>query len=293
MNRLALFCKSYRPDLRRACRLTESISRYNRDALPFYMSVPAVDYDLFADKLPAGVCQLLTDEEILAETRAVYGSPPASFPLHLRQQLIKLEFWRLGLAANYLWIDSDSYFIRPFAEKDFLQGETPLTVMHDGGDLFEFMARQGRPEVLTDFRRTVGRSKQLFGRAGADYDFGPSPVLWGRVVLQALADDFIRPRGLTIYQLLTEYPGEITLYGEFLLFSRKIPLLPTTPFFKVFHYPEQFYQAQEEGEWDHSLARHYLGVVIQSNWARLSPPRAKGLARIMAAWRRNFQGRSG
>lgn len=281
MNRLALFCKSYRPDLGRTCRLVESVARYNRDVLPFYLSVPAVDRDIFAEKLPAGICHLLTDEDILSRTRETYGPLPASFPPHLQQQLIKLEFWRLGLAANYLWIDSDSYFVRPFGPEDFFQGEIPLTVMHDGGELFEFMARQGRPEVFTDFQRTVGRTKRLFGRVGPDYDFGPSPVLWAAVVLQALAEDFLRPRGMTIYQLLADYPGEITLYGEFLLYSQKIPVRPARPFFKVFHYPEQFYQAQEAGEWDHSWASRYLGVVIQSNWARLPSARKRGWTRFL------------
>lgn len=291
MNRLAIFCKSYRPDLLRACRLARSVALYNRDGIPFYLSVPMADLDLFARNLEDIPCRLLTDEEIVSGIEKIYGPPPASFPEHLRQQLIKLEFWRLGLATNYLWIDSDSYFIRPFGEQDFMQGEIPLIVMHDGGDLFEFMGRQGKPNVLTDFQKTVGKTRDFFGRIGPVYDFGPSPVLWATPVLQTLAEDFLRPRGMTIYQLLAEYPGEITLYGEFLLYAKTIPVLPTGPFFKVFHYPEQFFAAQEQGEWDVSLAERYLGVVIQSNWARLPTLGERGWFRRLAklhAWREKY-----
>jgi hypothetical protein len=278
MTRLVLFCKSYRPDMLRTRRLAQSLALYNLDDIPFYLSVPAADREAFEACFKPFRCHILTDEEILAQTRAVYGPIPSSFPPHLVQQLVKLEFWRMHRGEHYLWLDSDSYFIRAFGEQDFFREDVPLTVMHDGGDLFEFMARLGKHRVLTDFQGTVRKMQELFNRNGPDYAFGPSPVLWSCQVLQALAEEFILPRKTTIYEILRRYPGEITLYGEYLLYSRKIPLYPVGPFFKVFHYPEQFCAAQERGEWDHSLAERYLGVVIQSNWARL-PLVKKGLPR--------------
>ncbi len=276
MTRLALFCKSYRADMLRARRLAESIALYSLDDIPFYLSVPAADREAFVAHFKPFRCHILTDEEILAQTRAVYGPIPSSFPPHLIQQLIKLEFWRMGLAEHYLWVDSDSYFIRAFGEQNFFWGNVPLTVMHEGDGLFEFMEQMGNPRVRTQFQCMVRKIKKLFNRTGPDYDFGPSSVLWSCQVLEALAEEFILPRKTTIYEILRRYPSELTLYGEYLLYSGKIPLYPVGPFFKMFHYPEQFYAAQEQGEWDHSLAERYLGVIIQSNWARL-PPTKKGL----------------
>jgi hypothetical protein len=274
MDRLVLFCKSYKPDMLRARRLAQSIALYNKEKIPFYLSVPAADRAAFAEHLRPYPCKIVTDEEILARSREVYGPIPSYFPPHLLQQLVKLEFWRLGLGANYLWIDSDSYFIRAFGEKDFFRGEIPLTVMHDGKEeLFDCMARLGRPEIYSDFLRAVGKFRALFPRSGPAYDFGPSPVLWASEVLRSLADEVIKPRDTNIFDILSQYPGEITLYGEYLLYSKKMPVEPVRPFFKVFHYPEQFFESQMRGEWEQSLAERYLGVVLQSNWARL--PRVK------------------
>ena len=52
---LVLFCKSYRQDLRRAVQLCRSVHEFNRDSIPFYLSVPAEDLDAFAESLNARV----------------------------------------------------------------------------------------------------------------------------------------------------------------------------------------------------------------------------------------------
>lgn len=259
----------------RVRRLIQSLELYNRDDLSIYISVPAADYEIFFQYFQKDRCHILTDEGILALTEAVYGPIPASFPPHLLQQLVKLEFWRMGLSEYYLWIDSDSYLIRPFKERDFFREGKPLTVMHEGDGLFEFMEQRGDHRVRTDFQCNVRKTQKLFNRIGPDYDFGPSPVLWSSEVLRSLSEEFILPRRMTLYEILQNYPGEITLYGEYLLYSQKISFAAGGPFFKVFHYPEQFFAAQEQGEWDHSLAERYLGVVIQSNWAQLPPAKKR------------------
>lgn len=279
MPRLVIFCKSYKPDMLRVRRLAQSIALYNQGAIPFYISVPASDRAVFVEHFRSYPCHILTDEDVIAKSQEMYGPIPSTFPLHLVQQLVKLEFWRMGLAEHYLWIDSDSYFIRNFTEQDFFRDGIPLTVMHEKTELFDFMEQWGNYKVRTDFQSNVRRIQQLFRRVGPDYDFGPSPVLWSADVLRSLSDAFIRPRGLTIYEILEQFPVEITLYGEYLLSLRESVFHPCPPFFKVFHYQEQFLDAQEKGEWDYSLAQCYLGVVMQSNWARLKQPAKKRLGK--------------
>jgi len=64
--------------------------------------------------------------------------------------------------------------------------------------------------------------------------------------------------------------------------------MPHKPSFKVYHYPEQFYESQYWGEWDISLAKDYMGVVIQSNWAK--PDLKKMAKKTFSAGIRNMFG---
>jgi len=47
MENIILFIKSYRGDLQRCVALAESIEKYNKDNIPFYISVPTDDIELF------------------------------------------------------------------------------------------------------------------------------------------------------------------------------------------------------------------------------------------------------
>jgi hypothetical protein len=79
----------------------------------------------------------------------------------------------------------------------------------------------------------------------------------------------MRPNDTTIFQILEKYPCEMQLYGEYLLHSKTIPIIPIEPMFKVFHYAGQFFESQMKGESETSLSKDYFGVIFQSNWARI------------------------
>ena len=116
MQDIVLYCKSYREDILRARRLADSIAKHNCDRLPFYISVPREDLVLFKQQLPTEGVSLLEDESILDSS--FRGRSYADFlPPKQMQQVVKSEFWRLGIGKNYLAIDSDSYFIRDFFDK--------------------------------------------------------------------------------------------------------------------------------------------------------------------------------
>lgn len=70
------------------------------------------------------------------------------------------------------------------------------------------------------------------------------------------------------------------LYGEYLLFSKTIPIVPIDPLFKVYHYAEEFFEAQMEGKSELALSKKYLGVVIQSNWAKLPEQKRPPIVRL-------------
>lgn len=269
MEKVAIFCKSYDKDMLRARRMAESVQRFNMDSIPLHLCVPRKDLSVFHECFSGIPCRFFCDEDVFAETAHRYGALPGLFPPHLMQQLIKLEFWRMGCCENYVWLDSDCYFIRPFFFSDFFaDGEIPYTIMHDNTELLSFARRMGRKKIIDDFIAMTRRMQEAFGRSGDVVDFGYPPLVWSAKVLQSL-DDCLRQRGKTIYDLLTRYPCEMQLYGEYLLYDKSIPVIPREPMFKVYHYAEQFYEDQEKGEYEYSLAQRYLGVVMQSNWARL------------------------
>ena len=73
MKKLVLFCKSYSKDLLRAKRMAQSVQRFNRDAIPLYISVPSVELDLFKDNFKDIPCHFLTDEQILDNCIQAHG----------------------------------------------------------------------------------------------------------------------------------------------------------------------------------------------------------------------------
>jgi hypothetical protein len=271
MNPLVLFCKTYDQDMFRARRLVRSIQSFNTDQLPVYLSVPEKSLQQFKECFKGIPCHFVTDESILAATVSVYGNPPSSFPKHLFQQLIKLEFWRLNICQNYLWLDSDSYFIKPFNTADFLHSSgVPYLVQHDCSDLLDFAKKAGMKRVISDYHETRQNMKKLFQRTGPDYDFGPSPVVWSVKVLEDIYSGYLKSQKKTIFSLLTSFPCEILLYGEFVHKRNKIPIYPAKPFFKVYHYIEQFLEDETHGVAVEDIAANYLGIVMQSNWAKVA-----------------------
>jgi hypothetical protein len=267
-NKIVIFCKSYKKDMFRARRMAESVQRFNTDNIPLYVSVPSSDVILFKQCFDNIPCQFVTDEEILDLSCRACGHIPRRFPSDLLQQLIKLEFWRMNLCENYLWIDSDSYFIRNFSRSDFLDDDDhPYTVQHELQELRDFAMRWNKPRIIKDFEKMAKTFQKISNRSGCYFDFGPSPVVWSTRVLKSLHEEYLPKEKKSIYQLLEEYPCELQLYGEYLYKSNTIPIHPIKPLFRVFHYAEQFYESQMMGESESSISRQYLGIVMQSNWS--------------------------
>ena len=64
MEKFSIYCKSYRGDLERVKVLAESIEQYNIENIPFYISCPKSDYDLFRKSLSNNI-NLIIDEDIV------------------------------------------------------------------------------------------------------------------------------------------------------------------------------------------------------------------------------------
>ncbi len=269
MHALSLYCKSFSTDLKRVVRLAESINRFNSDNLPFVVSVPRQELALFKEHLQGRHVTLLADDEIVRANRRLDSESVAQLPGNISQQIIKSEFWRLGLSDAYLCLDSDSVFIRPFHVSDYITADgTPYTVMNEAHDLLFDALTCGKVGVIGNFLREAQAVQGLFERRGKAYSFGPMPMVWHRAVWESLEAQYLAPRDMNFADAIKIAPLESRWYGEALLKYKAIPLMPTEPFFKVYHYAWQLDEDLRRHIGPDQLAQLYSGVIYQSSWER-------------------------
>ncbi len=262
MNNIIIYCKSFCRDVDRVKALLKSINKHNKDKIPFYISTPSEDIQLFKNTIGTDDYTLITDDEIVGKKLAQSWQ---------NQQIAKSSFWKLGLCHNYLMVDSDSYFIRDFTESDFIldaKNSIPYTVMHEQKDLFSWTVKN--VGILGfDPQNSFHESRQpimnLFDRPGRLYDFGPSPVIWSAKVWASLEEEYLNPNNLTFEDLINTMASEFTWYGEWLLVNKTIPLWPIEPIFKVFHYLPEYQEYKTKGYTLENWSRNYLGVVMQGS----------------------------
>jgi Family of unknown function (DUF6492) len=267
MKDIVIYCKSYHRDVMRTKRLAESVRQFNNDNLPFYLSCPSADLQLFKDIVGSDGMIFLADEEINAASPSIRLEDLNALPGGLSQQIVKSEFWRLGICENYLCIDSDAYFIRDFSRNDFLAPDgNPYTVMNESLELRLFGALRQHAKIERNRDAECRAIMEIFGRTGRQYDFGPLPVMWSRLVWADLAEKHLEPRGMNFLDAIKLFPSEMRWYGEALLKYKSIELLPVETLFRCYHYEQQYLDAKESGETDEVLSQIYLGVCSQSNW---------------------------
>jgi uncharacterized protein DUF6492 len=267
MEPIVLYCCSFSRDVLRAKRLAESVTAHNREKIPFYISVPRRDLDLFRSTLAGHAVELIAQEDGIAANPALDMQRVLAMPGGLQQQIVKSEFWRLGLAANYLCLDSEGVFIRDFGRRDFLvEGDVPYSIVHEGRDVLQATTRFGPHRVRGEFLADRQAVMREMGREGIVYDYGYSPYLWSAKVWQDLDRNFLKPRGETFADIVERCPSEFTWYGEALMKYRSIPLWPREQLFRHYHYEHQYWLDRMLGMTKAVLAHDHMGIVFQSNW---------------------------
>jgi hypothetical protein len=286
--KFAIFCKSFRDDLDRFLRLAESVSRHNRDHLPFYVSVPRADRRLFADALGSRGVELMADEDVLG------GSVKQSWTA---QQLVKLHAWRTGFADAWFWLDSDAYFIRDFGLGDFVRGDgsvafpvsRKLHVLEERwGDVFAeldgkaappvSLAELGRPPVpifgaipwwqrwidaarRRSFEARLPRIASFFGRSGPALYYLPGTV-WTRESVRSFEEKVLAPLRATFADLLQYAPWEANWIGEWVIAGgMRGRHLVEAPFLHI-RSDEAIRRARREGLDESRLSRRYLGLQL-------------------------------
>jgi len=248
-------------------RLVESIKQFNDDQIPFYISTPQADKNLLIEILGAEGYQWIADEGIVVANPKGDLQRYKDMPGGLSQQIVKAEFWRLGLSENNLCLDSDSLFIRSFKQSDFITADNiPYTVLHQNKELFQISSNRGQDKVERDLRIEAERVKTLFNRTGPNFYGAPAPFNWSAKVWQSLDWEYLQIRGMTIWDLITPQYPESLVYIEALMKYRALPILAIEPLFRVYHYEWQYFLMKHLGETQAKVAKHYLGVIYQSAW---------------------------
>ena len=256
MDNFVLFCKTYKGDFERFKILKESVDKYNKDNLPFYISVPRDDMELFKTiKHNASYkFTILTDEDI-TEVKDKYDGWKS-------QQYVKLLFYKLGLCNFYLVLDSDSYFIRDFYTSDFMYSENvPYIVMHEDKKMSEFYScvRNLGRKVVKDNDLEI---KNYLKRYGKRYSYFSNPVLSVKVLSE------LEKNVDKIENLIKKVPLEYVWHGDYLLKSRCIDFMPCESFFKTFFFEQEYQLWRSLGETEDDIKKFYVGIVMQDRWVK-------------------------
>lgn len=268
MNQIALYCKSYRKDFLRLKKLVQSINQYNVDGIPFYISTPEAQRpEVLAILGDIGGYKWVSDESIIASNPRVPAGIEATRSGGLSQQTIKSEFWRLGLSESYVCLDSDCIFIKNFHVSDFMASDgNPYTVIYQNKDYYQLAINRGQARVLRELSLEAENVKSIFGRKGPYYYCLCPPFIWSAKVWGSLDDEFLKPRGITLWDLNTAKNPETFIYLEALLNFRAIPLHPIEQLFRIYYYDWHYFLLRRNGETIKKLIPNYLGVIYQSSW---------------------------
>ena len=267
MKDFVLYCKSYSKDFLRLSLLLRSIEQYNLEKIPFYISTPSSEKSFLEEILRTKGYTWLADEDIVLANPKADLNQYRAMPGGLSQQIIKAEFWRLGLAANYLCLDSDSKFIHNFCYSDFITDDkVPYTVLHQNKELFQMADNRGHLQVERDLKIEAERVRTIFGRLGPNFYGAPSPFNWSTKVWKSLEEEYLQPKEISIWNLITPEFPESLVYCETLLKYHAIPVIAIEPLFRAYHYDWQYFLMKRLGETEERMARHYLGVIYQSAW---------------------------
>ena len=279
MHNLAIYIGTSARDILQYRALINSIKVYNVDNIPVFTCVNDKDYDRFTSEFADSGVTFIKDGD-------VYNTDNVQ-NVWYKQQLIKMNFWRLGLTKHMIQIDSDSFFIKNFRISDFMVDEnTPYTVFHENKELKEFFSKHNLFEMNQEkdgdyfcgqgFAGNSTKIREVFNTSHikAEYDYGHPPCIWSNKVWEMLYTQYVEPNNLTYEKLLEYANSEQQWYGETLIALNLFPIFPRENYFKTFHYQlnQREFLAVDKLS---SLKYNYHGICLQSNWCPTYAPEFK------------------
>jgi len=264
MRSFALLLKSYRGDLEYAQRLIASFHRHNPTGLTLYCVVPPEDVPSFA---PLASATVIVTEESPLERYFTHEPVHGIRPGYINQEIVKLSFWELGLAEDYFCVDSDAVFIRDISRSDFIAPDgVPYSVLVEDNELKvepQYYAAywESREAAVRRIAEEVGLEDSVLRTCHGHQVFSS-------IVLRSFKEDFLGPRGWTYLDALRVAPYEFTWYSMWLQRARPIAIHQREPLVKVFHHEAQHLEYLLRGITPDDMARGYLALVVNSNYAR-------------------------
>ncbi|WP_157064487.1 DUF6492 family protein [Rickettsia sp. MEAM1 (Bemisia tabaci)] len=234
----AILNKSFTRDLNRSLHLYESFEKYFVDAenTPFYVVVGKDELDLFknafTDKNKGAIQRMpnfMTENEVLEKC----GEPDVTIQGNWTQQVCKLCFGTLGIAKNYITIDSDTYFTKKFDKSVLFHGDVIKTWASKKGleqieadkkykTYFPTMSCKLNQGIAIDTKLNWYDSltfiKQFFGgnKIDENYAFVTTHQFFSSDAINRMKK-FIKNKGYNFATLIFLIPFEFQWYGEYVL----------------------------------------------------------------------------
>lgn len=255
--------KSYGPDLPYAERFLTSLERFAQDDIPLYVVVPDADVADF-NKMVAGRGEVLPEslwEHHLVSQR-IHGNSPG----YVNQEIIKLSFYEQELLENYLCVDSEAVFIRPFGIDEFMvDAHTPYTFVTEDSEL------SADPQYEKSYGR---RRRESLAKLRNWLDLPTTPIqtchnmaVFSSVVLESLSAELDRKQ-MSYADAMQLCPYEFSWYNFWLEKSKVIPRMVREPIFLMVHMEHQHLEYALKGASEADFARGYVGLLVNSGFSR-------------------------
>ena len=264
MDNFCFMIKSYDLDFDYCQRLVESINEYNYDKIHTYIVVEGI-YEKQFQQLANSEISIICLEEIPERfVKTEFDNISAGY---INQEIAKLSFWKLNLARNYLCLDSDCKFLRPFYKSDFMYNDNvPYTF------LTEDRALQADPNYYATHWVSRKRSLELILEV---LEFSPNFLMtchgmqvMSSSVLEHFETNFLQQRKLEIRNILEISPYEFSWYNFWLQKNFQDNLRIREPNFLTIHSDQMELVLRLQNVSESDIARGYVGVVWNSNYSR-------------------------
>lgn len=264
MHNFCFMIKSYSKDIDYCKRLVDSINLFNVDNIFTYLVVEESDREKF-ESLASDLIAIVTMESIPVEfaTAPINGISTG----YINQGITKLAFWKLGLSENYLCLDSDCKFLRPFFKSDFMYSENVPYAF-----LTEDAALQADPNYYET--HWVSRKHSLV-LILEEVGFSPNFLMtchgmqvMSSTVLEHFEMNFLRQRKLEIKNILEISPYEFSWYNFWLQKNFQESLRIREPNFLTIHSEQMELNLRIQNISEADIARGYVGMIWNSNYSR-------------------------
>lgn len=270
MHKFVFLLKTYQDDVLYVRRLIDSIITYNKDNIPLYVVCPDADVACF-QQICRPLCATILPEPLFSKYLATdfvklkYENVSIR-PGYINQEIIKLSFWELGVAENYLCVDSDAEFIRNFYISDFIAPNgVPYTFLTEDRALlldsyyYTLCSWETRKKRIDDICRVINYAPPYFETSHGNVTFNAT-------VLEHMYRNFMQKNSLTYIDLLSISPYEFSWYNMWLKKNKIIPVHKREPVILYFHHENQLKNYKSAGVTLSDLARAYVGIVVNSNF---------------------------